>query len=360
MRCISVFVLGCGTVGAPLHQLLAERAEACLHHGIELRWVGVANSTRLRFEAAGLDAQTPWRVGRLTDADLDALAALPGPVLVDCTGADDLGALYHAALTRGIDVVTANKAVVAGPATIRRACEIAAARSGARLAFETTVGAALPILSTLDGLLKTGDGLVRIEGALSGSLGFICAELQAGQPLHTAVQIAAARGYLEPQPQRDLSGQDVARKAVILARALGLDVEVDAVPVEPLVPAELLAITDPEDFVDALERRADDVTAHLAAVSRPGHVLRYLACIEPGAPVPVRVGPVALPSDHPAAQLHGPQALVAFTTERAPVPLVVQGAGAGGAVTAAGVLADILGLARDRPAATRDRMRLAS
>jgi aspartokinase/homoserine dehydrogenase 1 len=163
------------------------------------------------------------------------------------------------------------------------------------------------------------------------------------------VRTALDRGYTEPHPRDDLSGLDVARKALILARELGLSLELEDVAVEPFVDASLLAEDDPERFLRSLAAHDEAFGARVARHATAGRTLRYLAQIVPGAGGrKVRVGPVAVEPDHPAVPLRGPEALVAFTTARyRDDPLVVRGAGAGGDVTAAGVLADVLRLTRN-------------
>ena len=211
------------------------------------------------------------------------------------------------------------------------------------------MGAGLPVIETLKNLVATGDVVQRIDGALSGTLGFLCQEVMAGTPLSVAVRIARDRGYTEPHPRDDLSGLDVARKALILARELGLPLELGDVAVEPFVDASLLAEDDPERFLDRLAAHDDAFAAQVERYAASGRTLRYLAQILPHAEgQKVRVSPVAVERDHPAVPLRGAEALVAFTTSRyRDYPLIVRGAGAGGDVTAAGVLADVLRLTQN-------------
>jgi aspartokinase/homoserine dehydrogenase 1 len=215
--------------------------------------------------------------------------------------------------------------------------------------YETTVGAALPVIETLKNLVRTGDHVITIEGAFSGTLGFLCDRLVQGDPLSVAVRKAKDLGYTEPHPRDDLSGLDVARKAVILARELGLQVELGDVALEPFVPAENLKEDDPEKFLVSLAKLDASVAARVEASKGQGKQPRYLARITPGAEgSKVTVGPIDVDATHPAASLRGSEAFVAFHTERyKQYPLVVRGAGAGGEVTAAGVLADILRLAQN-------------
>jgi len=257
--------------------------------------------------------------------------------------------IYRAAFTHGINVVSANKQPLALPAAERTALLHEARKHFRAYHYETTVGAALPVIETLKNLVRTGDHVITIEGCFSGTLGFLCDRLVHGEPLSAAVRQAKDLGYTEPHPRDDLSGLDVARKAIILARELGLQVELKDVVLEPFVPAENLREDDPEKFLQSLAKLDAAVAARVAASKAQGKLPRYLARITPGAAGPkVTVGPVEVEASHPAAALRGAEAFVAFHTERyREYPMVVRGAGAGGEVTAAGVLADILRLAQN-------------
>lgn len=334
----SLLLLGVGTVGGALLDLLPAQPT--------LRLVGVATRSRHALRPTGLDPAR-WtsaaHAGALPIAALDRLARCPTPILVDCTASADLVSLYGAALDRGVSVVAANKATLVAPQAAFDDLRARARRSGAMLRFETTVGAALPIIATLQAMRRTGDRITRIEGLLSGSLGFICAHLNRGGDLVDAIDAAAARGLLEPRPQADLSGLDVARKAVILARLMGLAAEVSTVRLTPLIPQDLLATDDPTAFRAALMAQAGALRARFERLRPPGHVVRYHAEIGPHGLV---VGPKAIPFAHPAASVRGEQAWLAIHSARyAAHPLIVQGPGAGGAITASGVLADVLQIA---------------
>jgi aspartokinase/homoserine dehydrogenase 1 len=353
---VSVFLLGKGTVGGQLlAQLAAEQPKLRADHDLDLRLVGLADSHRSVFSERGIDPATAAKAleeGSKTpiEQQLDALARLPVPVLVDCTAASGMEALYHAAFARGIHVVAANKKPLTLPQSERARLFDASRRAHRGYRYETTVGASLPVIETVKNLVRTGDRVLLIEGSLSGTLGYLSNALTAGDKLSAAVAEARRRGYTEPHPRDDLGGVDAARKALILARELGLDLEFGDVTVEPFVRPELLAHDDLDAFFAALEREDDAFEERMSRLRSEGRVLRYLATIEPGSAsrtASLRVGPVGVPADHPATRLRGTEAFVAFTTERyREYPLVVQGAGAGGAVTAAGVLADVLALSQ--------------
>jgi aspartokinase/homoserine dehydrogenase 1 len=356
----SVLLLGRGTVGGRLlAQLEANAPLLRERHHIDLRLVGVVDRHVRLWEPRGLhSADLPPRERLLSPSGsppdvlplLDALSRLPVPILVDCTAADGMEGLYREAFQRGIHVVAANKKPLALPYAEREVLLKEARAHHRAYLYETTVGAGLPIIETLKNLVRTGDRVERIDGSLSGTLGFLSHAVTSGEPLSRAVRTARDRGYTEPHPRDDLSGLDVARKALILARELGLRIELTDVAVEPFVPREALAEDDPEAFLRSLTALDALFAERIERYRAAGKVLRYLVQIVPDAEDgrQVRVGPVAVDADHPATGLKGAEALVAFTTERyRDYPLIVRGAGAGGDVTAAGVLADVLRLAQD-------------
>jgi aspartokinase/homoserine dehydrogenase 1 len=357
---ISMLVMGTGVVGAELIAQVRDQASGLRdRNDLFPVIVGLATSRRIVFDPEGLDparasdllADAPevkhGPGGPVSPAVLDRLARLTAPVLVDCTGADGMESLYEAAFSRGIHVVAANKKPLTLPTAQRDALLDSARRHHRAYRYETTVGASLPVIETLQNLVQTGDTVELIEGSFSGTLGYLTNELMSGVPLDQAVRVAKELGYTEPLPQDDLSGLDVARKAIILARELGMQVELSDIRLTPLVPDSVLANRDLASFFQALSDYAPHMAQTVSQLREDGKVLRYLARVDPGAAArgepALTVGPVGVPLDHPGARLRGSEAFVAFTTRRYKTyPLLVQGAGAGGAVTAAGVLADVL------------------
>ena len=368
---VSVLAIGKGVVGEQLiAHIGSEAAKLVARDGVRVRVVGIVGSDRALFDERGIDltawreryagapgpgaaAASPATVGTVQALLplLDRLARLPVPIITDCTAADGMERLYEAAFARGIHVAAANKKPLATPLAARNALMACAAAHHRRYLYETTVGAALPVLTTLNDIVRTGDRVRLVEGSFSGTLGYLVNELMDGVPLSAAVSNARAKGFTEPHPREDLTGLDVARKALILARELGLELELEDIAVEPLVPHEALGEDDVDAFLTGLTALDAGMAARIESLRAEGKVLRYLACIDPLAPggrsAMARVGPIAVPASHAAARLRGSQAFVSFTTERyADYPLVVQGAGAGGAVTAGGVLADVLKIAQ--------------
>jgi homoserine dehydrogenase/pimeloyl-ACP methyl ester carboxylesterase len=353
---ISLLVLGKGKVGSELlEQIRTQRAELERDYDTVLRVVGVADRRGTLLDDDGIDLER-WREALAAapatgavDADraprlLDRLARLPRPVLVDVTAADGMEDVYEQAFRRGIHVVASNKRPLAvGPRRVEQ-LRLARRQHHVHYHYDSAVGASLPVIGTLRRLVRSGDRVKLVEGSLSGTLGYLCTELARGVPLSLAIRWAMGLGYCEADPRDDLSGLDTARKALILAREIGAQVALEDVKVEPFVPTDLLGGDTPDELIAALRRGDAALAAEVRRLAGQDKVLRYLARIAIAADghVEVSVGPRAVGPGDPAARLVGVEAYVAFTTSRhSDRPLVVQGAGVGGAHTAGGVLAEI-------------------
>jgi aspartokinase/homoserine dehydrogenase 1 len=264
-------------------------------------------------------------------------------VLIDCTASDGVAGEYGGWLDRGIHVVTPNKRANAGDLAYYQRLRRANRAVGAHYLYETTVGAALPVVQTLRDLVQTGDEVHEIEGVLSGTLSFLFNALDDRTSFSALVERARALGYTEPDPRDDLSGIDVARKVVILAREAGLPLSLADVAVDSLVP-EALRGGSIADFLAALPAHDAAMEARRRAAPDAGRVLRFVGRVtgDGKASVQLREYPVA----HPFARIELTDNVVLFRTGRyRDNPLVVQGPGAGREVTAAGVFADLLRLA---------------
>ena len=336
-----IVVVGTGGVGAPLLRQLEASAAA----GSDLIIAGVANSRKMSISDQGLASGIADERPASIDELVEWTRSLSGcRVFVDCTAAEELGEVYAPLLSAGVAVVTANKKPLAGTLDDWKAIRSASA-VGAGLYHEATVGAGLPVIRTLTDLLASGDRLVRIEGAFSGTLSYLMDRLRHGVSFSAAVRQAHEAGYTEPDPRDDLSGMDVARKLLILARVAGHALHPDDVAVGPLVTDPSLLEGSVDEFWEGLATLDGDFARRQDESSRRGQSLCYLASLDAeGASVGLR----EISSDHPCAGVRDRDNLFAFWTERYnETPLVVQGPGAGPEVTAAGVLVDILRAVRD-------------
>ena len=263
------------------------------------------------------------------------------PVIADVTASGTVQEHYKDWLSQGISVVAANKGIFAGEEGKYRELLAASQSGNSRLLHETTVGAGLPVLGTLAGLKASSHDIVTVEGVLSGTLAFVLGSVAGGKvTLSQAVKQAKELGYTEPDPRDDLNGMDVARKAVILARIAGMEgVELEGMQIESLVP-EPLRECSVDEFMARLAEFDSVMAERVAKVEGAGGRLHYAAKVDV-AQKKVDVGLLSCESSHPFNNA-GPDNMVAITTNFYTRPLVVQGAGAGGDVTATGVLADIL------------------
>ncbi|HEX5052100.1 MAG TPA: bifunctional aspartate kinase/homoserine dehydrogenase I [Planctomycetota bacterium] len=342
---ISLGLIGPGHVGgAFLLQVQRARARLLSRHNIDLRIRAIAGATRMVLGEP--QVRLPHeRDHRDRGTDLEAFAShvqtdyLPHAVIVDCSASDAVADHYAGWLERGIHVITPNKHAGAGPGTRHAALR---GHKG-QFRYESTVGAGLPIITTVRDLIDTGDEIHAIDGILSGTLAYLFNRFDGSVPFSELVREARRLGYTEPDPRDDLSGRDVARKLVILARESGVQTEVDAIQLESLVPAALREVPL-ETFLSRLEQLDEPMTARLAEARERGRVLRHVAHFEAGGKV--EVGLAMLPSDHAFAHIRLTDNVVQFTTARyRENPLVVQGPGAGPEVTAMGVFADLLRVA---------------
>ncbi|MFG6109847.1 bifunctional aspartate kinase/homoserine dehydrogenase I [Stenotrophomonas nematodicola] len=346
----SVGVIGPGNVGAALlDQLQAAQAHLLGRAKVDLRLRAVASRSRMLLDQRGVHGD--WRAalaGPSQPTDLEAFTAhllsahLPHALIIDCSGSADVADRYAGWLAAGIHVVTPNKQAGAGPLPRYTAIREAAAASGARFRYEATVGAGLPVITTLRDLVDTGDEVLAIDGIFSGTLAWLFNMYDGQVPFSQLVAQARGMGYTEPDPRDDLSGVDVARKLVILAREAGRELSLEHVQVESLVP-EVLRQASVEDFMGGLDAVDAVFAERLAQARARGAVLRYVARLSDAG---AQVGLVELPATHAFANLRLTDNVVQFTTRRyCENPLVVQGPGAGPEVTAAGVFADVLRVA---------------
>lgn len=279
---------------------------------------------------------------------IEFLAAAPSKViLVDNTSSQDIADQYPNVLSRGISIVTPNKKAFSGSYQLWQDIFAAAASSGAGVYHESSVGAGLPVISTLKDLVDTGDSVTRIEGVFSGTMSFLFNSFAPteGSGGKWSAEVAKAKelGYTEPDPRDDLNGLDVARKLTILARLVGLQVESPtSFPVQSLIPKELESVTSGDEFLQRLPEFDAQMEETKISAEKEGKVVRFVGSIDVGKKV-VKVGLEKFDRSHAIASLKGSDNIISFYTKRYGAnPLIVQGAGAGGEVTAMGVTGDLL------------------
>lgn len=348
---VSIGVIGPGTVGKALLDQLASQMERLKHDfNLDLRVRGIMNSSRMLLADGGIDL-AHWherlkRDGRPADADAFVKFVhadfLPHAVMIDCTTSNEVAARYREWLGSGMHVVTPNKKANSGDLAYYRALREARRAAGAHYLYEATVGAGLPVITTVRDLRETGDDIVSIEGILSGTLAYLFNVYDGTVPFSRIVREVKAKGYTEPDPREDLSGIDVARKLIILGREMGLDLELGEVQVESLVPPSL-ARCSVEEFLERLTEFDSAMHARYQKARAEGQVLRYVARLD--AKGPATVGLTRLPMSHAFANISLTDNVVRFATRRyCDNPLIVQGPGAGPEVTAGGVFGDLLRL----------------
>ncbi|KAK4154341.1 homoserine dehydrogenase-domain-containing protein [Chaetomidium leptoderma] len=356
VRQVNIAIIGAGGVGkcflSQLQQLAARRPSPKLvltYICTSKKALYSTDHTAIALDdnvssALASSQQAPLALGKLVDF-LGASGAKT--VLVDNTSSQDVADAYPLFLGRGISIVTPNKKAFSGAYKLWQAIFSAAEQSGAKVYHESSVGAGLPVLSTLRDLVDTGDEVTKIEGVFSGTMSFLFNSFAptsgSGGQWSAEVKKAKALGYTEPDPRDDLNGLDVARKLTILARLAGLPVESPtAFPVQSLIPKELESVASGDEFLEKLPAFDAQMEETKAAAEREGKVVRFVGSIDV-ATKQVKVGLEKFDLSHPIAALKGSDNIISFYTKRyGSNPLIIQGAGAGGDVTAMGVTSDLL------------------
>ncbi len=351
-RSVNLFLIGIGLIGGTLlDQLAAQQEILSDQHKVRINLVGIANSRRMALDAAGINPHTAR--DRLSTGEpfnmtgfLDKMKRfnLPNSVFCDCTASELVSGLYLDVLTAAIPVITPNKRANSGTYDSYKALIAYARERGIPYLYETTVCAGLPVISVLHDLVLSGDRVRKIEAVLSGSLSYIFNNFDGTKPFSALVREAKTLGYTEPDPRDDLAAVDAARKALILAREAGLALELADIRIESLLPASCFEQADPEVFYKAITAHDQAFARRVKAAKAKGAVLRYVATIEEGkAELALReLGP-----DSPFRHLVDADNIVVIRSDRYSVlPLVVKGPGAGAQVTAGGVFADIVRIAR--------------
>ncbi|MDP3433852.1 MAG: bifunctional aspartate kinase/homoserine dehydrogenase I [Bacteroidota bacterium] len=345
---LNVFLLGIGLVGGNLlNQIKQQQPKLLKEKHLKIKLAGVANSKKMLFDREGMDINT-FREKMVTEGHESSLEQFKNEIIalnmynsifVDCTASDQAAGLYAELLNANVSIVTANKVAASSSYENYSLLKKTAKRKGVKFLFETNVGAGLPIITTLNDLVNSGDTIMKIEAVLSGTLNFIFNTISEKVSLSQTIRMAKDQGYAEPDPRIDLSGVDVARKLLILVRESGYQFDMKDIKINTFVPAKYF-----EGSVDDFWKNIPEIDAEFEAkrkkLANEGRFWRFVAKFENGK---AECGLQEISAGHPFADLQGSNNLVMFTTERyQEFPMIIKGYGAGAAVTAAGVFADII------------------
>ncbi|MEM6771456.1 MAG: ACT domain-containing protein, partial [Bacteroidota bacterium] len=348
-KTLHLFIVGVGLIGGTLLKQIKEQNEYLrAKRGMEIKVVGLANSKKMIFLEDGVDLDN-WKdqlmasptavdlavfVGRMRDLNLS------NSIFVDNTANEKIATYYEGILDESISISTPNKVATSSSYLQYQRLQAIATKRGVQFHYETNVGAGLPVISTLRDLLDSGDQIRKIEGVLSGSLSFIFNNFDGSRPYHEVVQEAKEKGFTEPDPRVDLSGKDVGRKILILARETGIPLETKDINLVGFLPEGAMEADSVADFFEVLENNVDYFEKLYQNAAAEGKVLRMIATLNGEQ---ASVGIQAVGPESPFYGLSGSDNMIVFTTDRyRERPLVVRGPGAGAEVTAAGVFAEII------------------
>ena len=353
-KVLNLFVVGIGTVGGNLlEQLRAQQPKLMRQNGLKLNVVGISNSKRAIFSRDGIDLDhyADELRERGEDSNPKHLCEeilkmnIFNSVFVDCTASPDIAALYGTLMNSNVSVVAANKEAASSSYENYIQLKETARHRDIKFLFETNVGAGLPIINTMNDLINSGDHILKLEAVLSGTLNYIFNTISADIPFSEAIHMAKEAGYSEPDPRIDLSGKDVIRKLVILAREAGYAVEQADVRKNLFIPDKYFQ-GSLDDFWASIGEMDAEFEEKRQRLEAEGKHFRFVARMEKGA---CEVGLQAVDSHHPFYELEGSNNIIMISTERYhEYPMIIKGYGAGADVTAAGVFADIISIANIR------------
>ncbi len=349
---LNLFMVGVGNVGGTLiSQLHAQKSYLAKHHHVDLRVVALANSKKMHFDQDGISLKD-WKealsekggkmtlkgfIGQMTELNLR------NSIFIDNTANTIVANSYMTILKESISVVTPNKIACTQSIDQYHQLKETALKYRSKFLFETNVGAGLPVINTLNDLIRSGDEVVKIEAVLSGSLNFIFNNFNSEVKFVDIVKQAKEEGYTEPDPREDLSGVDVMRKILILVRESGFNMELSDIVSEQFIPKKCVSAPSVDDFFAALAKEEAVFQKMFNDASAKNQKIKYVATFDKGK---ATTGLKYFNSDHPFYNLEGKDNIVLFTTKRYPEqPLVIKGAGAGAEVTAMGIFADIMRIA---------------
>lgn len=350
-KTMNLFVVGSGLIGSTLFKQIMHQAKFLEEKkSVKVNLVGLANQVNMLFNENGISYEN-WKEQLEKSKEKSDISEfvrkmkemnLPNCVFVDNTASKELPSFYEQILNASISIVTPNKNANSGSYKDYQKLQNAANKRGVKFLYETNVGAGLPIINTLKDLMLSGDQIIRIEAILSGTLSYIFNNFKAGSKFKDIVWEAKQKGYTEPDPRDDLSGLDVARKILILSRETGLNLELNDIKIEQILPESAVNAKSIDDFFAALDKDNAHFEAKLQKAEKAGKVLRFIAKLENGK---ASISLESVDGNHPFYALSGSDNIISFTTERyKDRPLVVKGPGAGAEVTAAGVFADIINI----------------
>ncbi len=348
---LHLFLVGVGNVGRSLLQQIQSQREVLMNDlKLKINLIGVANSRKMYISSAGIEpmayAEELDKKGEAYDIHqfIDKIFELNirNSVFIDCTGNDVVASAYGKLFEHYISVVTANKIACSSEYSLYKSLKENAKEHGVRFTFETNVGAGLPVINTITDLIRSGDRILKIEAVLSGTLNFIFNVLSEEIPMSKAIRMAKEKGFSEPDPRLDLSGTDVVRKLIILARESGYPIEKEDVAIQTFLPADCFEGSI-DDFWGKVEALDADFEARRKTLAAQHKKWRFIASLDDGK---LSVGLQSVDSKHPSYELEGSNNIIMLTTARYfEQPMVIKGYGAGAEVTAAGVFADVIRIA---------------
>lgn len=351
VKTLNVFIVGVGLIGGTLiDQIASHNQKLVKDHALKINIVGMTNSRKMIFNEEGLDLEN-WKDRLVNKGEpstipgfIDNLVKLnlQKSVFIDCTSSSDVVKEYERVLKHSVSIATPNKLASSGDFQLFRTLKALALKNDVKFVYETNVGAGLPVITTLNDLKFSGDKIIKIEGVLSGTLSYIFNSFTEGTKFSEVVKQAKEKGFTEPDPRDDLNGMDVARKILILSREVGLDLSLDDVEIDNILPQSCIDAESVDAFFKELENANDYFDDLRIAAKKSGKVLRFIAKMNNGV---ASVGLESVDQTNPFFALDGSDNMISFTTDRyLERPLVIKGPGAGAEVTAAGVFAEIISI----------------